>query len=278
MAMIWLRALLPLPALALSIAALAQAPIATADTTAAPPAPFFTRSDALVAGGLAIGTVAMFPLDRNIARYVRGDRLQRNAFLVTGASIFRVAGVPGSLIIGPSLYVVGRLGRQRRMADLGLHGTEAVVLGGGSTFMIKGLVGRSRPFVTRDQQAHDFRFGRGFAKGDAYSSFPSGHAAAAFAAAAAVTAETRRWSPGSIVYVAPVMYGGATLVGLSRLYNDKHWASDVVMGAAVGIFSGVKVVQYTHRNPNNPVDRRLLPTAIVPDGRGGVVLAWMWRT
>ena len=51
------------------------------------------------------------------------------------------------------------------------------------------------------------------------------------------------------------MYGGATLVGLSRMYNNKHWASDVVLGAAVGTFSGIKVVRYTHGHTDNRIDR-----------------------
>ncbi len=59
-------------------------------------------------------------------------------------------------------------------------------------------------------------------------------------------------------YVAPVLYGGATLVGLSRMYHNKHWASDVVLGAAIGTFSGLKVVRYSHAHPDNPVDKVLL--------------------
>jgi membrane-associated phospholipid phosphatase len=70
------------------------------------------------------------------------------------------------------------------------------------------------------------------------------------------------------------MYGGATMVGLSRMYHNKHWASDVVLGAAIGTFSGLKVVQYTHNHPKNRLDRIMLRTAVAPDGRGGMVLAW----
>jgi hypothetical protein len=42
------------------------------------------------------------------------------------------------------------------------------------------------------------------------------------------------------------MYGGAALVGLSRMYNNRHWASDVITGAAIGTFAGTKVVRYHH--------------------------------
>jgi len=55
-----------------------------------------------------------------------------------------------------------------------------------------------------------------------------------------------------------VFYGGATLMGLSRIYNNQHWASDVLGGAAIGTLIGVKVVKYTHSHPGNPIDNNLI--------------------
>ena len=74
--------------------------------------------------------------------------------------------------------------------------------------------------------------------------------------------------------VGPLTYGGAAAVGLSRMYNDKHWASDVVLGAGVGIVTGLKVVRYAHAHPGNALDRWLLSTSVTPDGQGGALLAW----
>jgi hypothetical protein len=54
------------------------------------------------------------------------------------------------------------------------------------------------------------------------------------------------------------MYGGATMIAASRMYNNKHWASDVVMGAAIGTFAGTKVVRYHHSHPGNRIDKWLL--------------------
>ena len=135
------------------------------------------------------------------------------------------------------------------------------------------LLGRSRPYVTADPNPSDFRFGRGFS-GEDRTSFPSGHTTVAFAAAASVTSEVQRIWPGHTWFVAPVMYGGATLVGLSRMYHNKHWASDVVLGAGIGTFSGIKVVRYSHSHPDNFVDRVILRTSVAPDGHGGGVVAW----
>jgi membrane-associated phospholipid phosphatase len=228
--------------------------------------PLFTQRDAWIAGGFVVGTVLLFPLDKHIAENLQDEHNQSNKFFHHTATDVRLIAQPGALLIGGSMYAVGRLAHVERMADLGLHGTEAIVVGSVVTGVLKGAAGRARPYMGTDKP-HDFKFGRGFKGGD-YSSFPSGHTLAGFAAASAVTAETHRWWPSSTWYIAPVMYGGASLIGLSRMYNNKHWASDVAMGALIGTFSGRKVVQYHHSHPHNRIDRWLLGASIVPTDNG----------
>src|SRR6185503_3552921 len=99
---------------------------------------------------------------------------------------------------------------------------------------------------------------RGFHRGDSYRSFPSGHTAAAFAAAAAVTAETSVWWPHTVYFIGPALYGGAAAVGVSRMYNNRHWASDVILGAAIGTFAGTKVVRFHRTHTGNKLDKSLL--------------------
>ena len=242
-------------------------------TAHASPEPLFTRRDAYIGAGFAVATIALLPLDRHVAQRLQDSTEQANRFFHHAATGLEVFTSPGAFVIGGSLDASGRLGHFGRVADLGLHGTEAVVLADVVTSAIKGSAGRARPFVVSDTNAADFKFGRGFTKSE-YMSFPSGHTTTAFAAASAVTAETSRWWPRSTWYIAPVMYGGASLVGLSRMYHNKHWASDVLLGAGIGTFSGLKVVQYQHAHPGNRIDRWLLSTNISSDGEGGAMLAW----
>lgn len=240
------------------------------DTThAQTQAPFFTRKDALLGAAFALGTVAMFPLDKHFA--VQLQNPSKTTFLKNASTGVEVIASPGAYIIGGGLYLIGRAGKYDRLADLGWHGSEAVFLADGITYVIKGVAGRSRPFVSGGTRPTDFTFGGGFKSGD-QASFPSGHTTTAFAAAAAVTNETTRWWPKSTWIVGPLMYGGATAVGLSRMYHNRHWASDVVMGAAIGTFSGRKLVQYAHGHPDNRLDRIMLRTSVVPDGQGGRML------
>ena len=232
----------------------------------------FTYRDAILAAGFAGLTVAMFPLDKNIARQIRQDSTF-NGFTQNSAVGFETISSPGAYVIGGSLYVIGRITKKPDLADFGWHGTEAVLVANGLTGFLKGTLGRARPFVSNDTNPRDFRFGRGFSSSDRQS-FPSGHTSTAFAAAAAVTSEVRRLHPKALPFVAPVMYGGATLVGLSRMYHNKHWASDVALGAAIGTFSGLKVVRYSHAHPDNKIDRVMLHAVVAPDGRGGGYLGF----
>jgi membrane-associated phospholipid phosphatase len=138
--------------------------------------------------------------------------------------------------------------------------------------VIKGVVGRQRPNV-RPQNNHKYEPFKGITSDD-FRSFPSGHTVAAFAAAAAVTSEVDRMWPRYTWYVGPALYAGAALVGVSRMYHNRHWASDVALGAGIGTFSGLKVVKYSHAHPDNLIDRVILHTSAAPDGRGGAYLVW----
>jgi hypothetical protein len=230
-------------------------------------APFFTHKDVLLGLGFAAGTVLMFPLDKHVAARLQTNQ-ERQGLLQNASTGVEVIASPGSYFIGGGLYALGRVFKYDRVADLGWHGTEAVLLAEAMTYTIKGFAGRARPFMSHGGDPDDLYFGKGFANGD-FTSFPSGHATTAFAAAAAVTNETTRWWPRSTWVIGPAMYAGATAVGLSRMYHNRHWASDVVMGAAIGTFTGRKVVQYAHGHPGNLIDRVMLRVSLMPDGYGG---------
>ena len=79
----------------------------------------------------------------------------------------------------------------------------------------KYITGRERP----DQSDH--------------FSFPSGHTSTAFVAAEFLHQEYKNQS----VWISVGGYSMATLIGVARIYNNKHWTSDVVAGAGIGILS-----------------------------------------
>ncbi len=78
--------------------------------------------------------------------------------------------------------------------------------------------------------------------GSSYNSFPSGHTAQAFAAATFLNEEYGQ----RFKWVPYASYGIASSVGLLRMANNKHYLSDVLVGAGLGILS-MKVAYWTHR-------------------------------
>jgi hypothetical protein len=229
--------------------------------------PFFSWKDVALLEAFAIATVAVAPLDKKYAERVQNPNVQTNDRLRKGAEFVRSVADPGSFLIGIGMYTYGRLRDNQRATDLGFHGVEALLIGAQTGNLLKGVIGRARPYVNIDRP-HDYRLFRGFREGGDFRSFPSGHTIAAFAAASAVTAETHRWWPRSVWFIGPVMYTGAAAVGWSRMFNNKHWASDVITGAAIGTFAGQKVVQWHHSHPGNTIDRIFGVASIqtLPDG------------
>ncbi len=257
-----------------AVACLASPVLAQVDTI--PKRNFWGWRDIALLEAFAIATVAVHPLDVKFAQRLQNPNVQANARMRDLAGFVETVTDPGSFLIGAGLYGYGKLRDNQRAADLGLHGIESLFIGAQLGNLMKGIVGRARPYVDVDAP-HDYELFRGFREGSDYRSFPSGHTISAFAAAATVTSEMKRWYPGSLWVVGPIMYGGAPAVGWSRMYDNKHWASDVITGAAIGTFVGLKVVTWHHMNPGNRIDRIFLgarPT-VAPDGSPGVQLNFL---
>ena len=237
--------------LTLSVTAQAQV-----QDTISTKSPLFVGKDLLLLGAFTVGTALVAPLDLKVANRLQDSATQASRFLNRGATGFRLLGDPGSFATGTAIYLIGRANGSRRAEALGLHSVESILIADMLGGVIKYTAGRQRPSV--DVKTPDnFQLWRGF-KGDQWRSFPSGHTVTAFAFASTVTRESRFWWPHATWYVGTVFYGGASLVGLSRMYNNQHWASDVMAGAAIGTLVGLKVVNYTHSNPGNRLDRALI--------------------
>lgn len=259
---------LTLRALALTICVAGTASGQTADTLSAG-TPLFSARDALLIGGFALGGAVVAPADEYLARELQKSPRQTRALLRNSATGFRILGFPGAFVAGAGIYLVGRIDGQRRLEDLGLHAVEAMAVGTFVTGTIKTVAGRARPHVDIGNSTN-FAFFRGW-RNDDYRSFPSGHTTLAFAFASIVSSETVRWRPGSRWVVGPIVYSAATLAGVSRMYNNQHWASDIVAGAAVGTFTGLKVFRYQHSHPGNALDKTFLRAGIELPNTGG----WM---
>lgn len=235
-----------------------------ATSNAKPNEPFVSRRDLELLGGAALATGVLAPFDHSIQHNIRTEDLRNNTGLERAAHALAFAGGPGPFVLGGALYLAGEGGDSRRLATLGLTVTEATVVAAALNGLVKGFSGRALPNATSGEPG-DFSFGRGFHDGNgAFVSFPSGHTAASFAAATVIVEQSSSWHPASRRVVAPIAYATATLVAVSRLYQDVHWASDLPLGAAIGVWSGRTVVRWQRRHPNNWLARELLGVNINP--------------
>ena len=267
---------LPL-ALALSGAGAIQTPAAaqapeprTADRR------LFTHRDAIAAGIVTAATFALTAFDRTIAESVAdpSGRFQRSTFLGARASEFNHVNEQTLTLGGLALYGIGRLSRSPTLADVSFHMAEAVVVASVVSQVIRLPVGRERPIVQGNGGSDPFVFRpfRGLRSRD-YRAFPSIHSSSGFAAAAVISGEVARRWPEARWYVSPLVYGLAATPGLSRMYLNQHWASDVLMGAFIGVIAGQKVVRYNHEtDPRNRVNRFFLGKDAGIDARNEQVI------
>jgi len=194
--------------------ALAQVEIAPPKS----PPPVLSGKTAAVAGFILAATLMADQGLRSQIQEYRGKTSNAVARVGTGFGEPRYV-LP---VIGAGL-LVGQLTGHRTVTRVALRAGGAVAIAGGITTAVKFAIGRSRP--RGDGDADLFRPLSG------WNSFPSGHTAVAFAVATAIAEETRDpWSDAAL-------YGAATLTALARLNDDRHWTSDVFVGALVGHLS-----------------------------------------
>lgn len=194
---------------------------------------------------LFAGVIGLMPFDARISESFDNPWPQQNQAMHNSAVVFNHLGDPGAALIAMGVWGAGLVSGSDEIEDAGFHATSAIVVSGAVTGLLKGIAGRARP-KDSPGDADNFKFAGGF-NGQGGVSFPSGHTTAAFALAATLSAETRRHNPDAARYVSPIAYGAASLVGLSRIYSQKHWASDVVLGAAIGTFTARKLYSLHHR-------------------------------
>lgn len=158
----------------------------------------------------------------------------------------------GGTYEGYSLAALGAYGflfKNKKMQTTTLLAVQSYITGGAVSAVIKFLSGRQRPYIIDKNSLEaeptfygPFKVIQNDNGSKANNSFPSGHATVAFAAATVFASEYKN-KP-----LVPILsYTAATLVGLSRMTENKHWITDVVAGAALGYVSGRLVVNNYHR-------------------------------
>jgi hypothetical protein len=185
---------------------------------------------------LAVGGVAAFGVHQFDREATEGSR--SSAFRTTFRPGTVVGATPFELGASFAAYGLGRASGNGCLARIGADLFRAQLMAEGLTFGLKQATRRARP------------------EGSGYS-FPSGHTAVSFASAT-VLQQHLGWKVGVPAYAV------ATYVAASRVGNKRHYLSDVVFGAALGITAGRTTVMV------GPGRRIALSPFAVPGGGGAL--------
>ena len=192
------------------------------------------KTDWLIFSGTIAVTSGTFLVDKHARIFSKtsfGDKLFSidNVFNVT----IPVIGIAG-------IYGCGLIFDDSKIRNLGLQLVESCAYACIITSVIKTAAGRSRPYVGKgNMDWHPVQFNTD------QTSFPSGHATLAFAVSSVMANYLNN------IYWKVGWYTVASLVGTARIYHDKHWLSDVVMGSAIGYFIG----DYVTQDPENRAEQ-----------------------
>ena len=140
-------------------------------------------------------------------------------------------------IIAPSIvatWAIGAVIKDERLSTTAINSGKALLTGAILTEGIKIIAGRSRP----DQMHGNMHFDAFGGNTNNTKSLPSGHAFVAWSVFTPFAEEYSKW-----IYAIPVS------VSLARMYRNRHWLSDVVLGGGIGYFAGL----YFHKRKNQKV-------------------------
>jgi capsule assembly protein Wzi/PAP2 superfamily protein len=169
---------------------------------------------------LAFAGAALLASDTAIEKHV--PMTKTTVSHANTASNFGLGAMAG---VGAGMFLWGHLTDNEQQRETGLLAGEAGIDAFLDTEVFKYAFGRERPF-TGSGKGHFFQGG---------TSLPSEHASISWAIASVIAHEY----PGPLTQV--LAYGAAGGISAARLVAHQHFASDVVLGSALGWYLGRQV-------------------------------------
>jgi len=173
---------------------------------------------------VSAGIAAICLLDQPIHDYAQDNQSSTLDDVAKVAGYFHEPEV--TLVAATGAMGLGLIARQMTIAQTGVQILVSYGLASGMMITTKWAFGRSRPSETPDDNT-DFDW----FDGSDESAFPSGASTVTFSLATTLADAVDH--PVATV----LLYAGATLNASSRIYKDRHWFSDVALGAVYGITS-----------------------------------------
>lgn len=199
-------------------------------------------------GQLAALEGLMFLADKPIQKYSQEFMRNNPGMMRTSEYITNFGGMWEVYTLA-AFGAYGIIFKSNKVKTTTLLATQAYITAGAVSSVVKYATGRVRPnfYDPSDPSEPDNSIFYGPPIFDSRSmglnsSFPSGHTTAAFAAATVFAYEYK-----DQIIIPVVAYSVAGLVGVSRITENAHWATDVLAGFALGYICGKQVVNNYHR-------------------------------
>ena len=174
------------------------------------------------------GIAALFLIDEPVQEFMQRNQSASADDVADLATKFHHKDV--FLVSSGAAMSLGLAFRKPEVAEAGVQILAAYALSSGMMIATKAAFGRNRPSETPDDVTSFNWF-----EGGSFSAFPSGAAAVSFSLATTLSDAIEE------PVVTVLVYTGATLNSWARLYSDRHWLSDVALGALYGI-TAAKIV------------------------------------
>jgi membrane-associated phospholipid phosphatase len=169
-------------------------------------------------GALAVTALAFFLLDVPVLAWAEGIQSDWTESVIR--IVNRFGGGMNPVLVVCFFLIAGIAYLERRWVSYAIAMAIAGLVAGTAAQIVKLLVGRARPELWLGPAA--------YAPGSS-TSFPSGHTVGAFALAGVLVFSSRS------VVLRILAFLLAAAVGLSRILAFRHWTSDVVASAAIGL-------------------------------------------
>ena len=197
-------------------------------------------------------TAALIHFDGDIDEWARVQKQKHNWVNISSPFISEFGSNYGMYSVGAFGLLSAAL-KDEKGVQTSLLATQAMITSGVWVHLIKILTGRERPSADYVFSKYDAgkwygpfaQFDQDLAlrkPGSSFDAFPSGHTITAFSIAT-VFATMYKDKPAIPI----ISYSAATLVGISRLTEHAHWASDVFVGALLGYACGKQVVAHFNK-------------------------------
>ncbi len=183
----------------------------------------------IIGAGALIG--GLMAVDQDVRKYTRDHYNQQTNDFLSDYIDPLGDGRYGAAICGV-FYLGGKIFNNQRAKETGIMGIESMVIAGALSSIGKLLIGRKRP--NKNKGAFYYT---GVSSKSYKSSLPSGHATMAFSLASVIAEQYEN------ILIDILAYGAASAVGFQRVYDDKHWLSDVAAGAILGTLVGKTIVK-----------------------------------